>query len=160
MVVWLLLIAAIVLAYFFQRRKLTWLPPSSSAMLLGVAAGVFTRVAGLSQPLRFSPAAFFYALLPPIVFDAGFTLKKKQVGSGCVWVRWGWRPVGRARDACVPHAHTPPPVVPTSSSKTLAPSSRLRCWARSSPRCALGWAPTLSCWWAWCGAATWPARRL
>ena len=33
---------------------------------------------GLAQPLRFSPAAFFYALLPPIVFAAGFTLKKRQ----------------------------------------------------------------------------------
>ncbi|KAI8114397.1 hypothetical protein M9434_002522 [Picochlorum sp. BPE23] len=28
--------------------------------------------------LRFSPAAFFYALLPPIVFAAGFTLKKRS----------------------------------------------------------------------------------
>lgn len=28
--------------------------------------------------LRFSPAAFFYGLLPPIVFAAGFTLKKRD----------------------------------------------------------------------------------
>jgi hypothetical protein len=27
--------------------------------------------------LRFSPAAFFYGLLPPIVFAAGFTLKAR-----------------------------------------------------------------------------------
>lgn len=33
---------------------------------------------GLAKPLRFSPEVFFYALLPPIVFAAGFTLKKKQ----------------------------------------------------------------------------------
>ena len=32
-------------------------------------------LAGLTATLRFSPAAFFYGLLPPIVFAAGFTLK-------------------------------------------------------------------------------------
>lgn len=35
-------------------------------------------VAGLQAALRFSPAAFFYGLLPPIVFAAGFTLKKRD----------------------------------------------------------------------------------
>lgn len=34
--------------------------------------------AGLTATLRFSPAAFFYGLLPPIVFAAGFTLKKRE----------------------------------------------------------------------------------
>ena len=33
---------------------------------------------GLQAALRFSPAAFFYGLLPPIVFAAGFTLKKRD----------------------------------------------------------------------------------
>lgn len=77
MVVWLLLIVTIVTSYFIQRQRFRWLPPSSSAMLLGIGAGVASRIAGLAQPLRFSPAAFFYALLPPIVFQAGFALKKK-----------------------------------------------------------------------------------
>lgn len=31
----------------------------------------------MSAALEFSPAAFFYGLLPPIVFAAGFTLKKR-----------------------------------------------------------------------------------
>ena len=39
---------------------------------------VHTCIAGLQQALRFSPAAFFYGLLPPIVFAAGFTLKKRD----------------------------------------------------------------------------------
>jgi NhaP-type Na+/H+ or K+/H+ antiporter len=78
MVVWLLLIITIVTAYFIQRLRFRWLPPSSSAMLLGIAAGGVSRLAGLAQPLRFSPAAFFYALLPPIVFQAGFALKKRE----------------------------------------------------------------------------------
>lgn len=36
------------------------------------------KPAGLQTGLRFSPAAFFYGLLPPIVFAAGFTLKKRD----------------------------------------------------------------------------------
>ena len=51
-------------------------------MLLGVAAGVAVRLfssRGLAaQALRFSPSAFFYGLLPPIVFAAGVTLKKRS----------------------------------------------------------------------------------
>ncbi|KAI3434634.1 hypothetical protein D9Q98_002701 [Chlorella vulgaris] len=78
MIVWMLLIVTIVTSYFIQRQRFRWLPPSSSAMLLGIAAGIVSRMAGLAQPLRFSPAAFFYALLPPIVFQAGFALKKKE----------------------------------------------------------------------------------
>ena len=37
-----------------------------------------SATAGLQAALRFSPAAFFYGLLPPIVFAAGFTLKKRD----------------------------------------------------------------------------------
>ena len=47
-------------------------------MLLGVAAGGVVRLSGLAAPLRFSPSAFFYGLLPPIVFAAGVTLKKRS----------------------------------------------------------------------------------
>ena len=47
-------------------------------MLIGIAAGVLSRLGGLAAPMRFSPEVFFYALLPPIVFAAGFTLKKRQ----------------------------------------------------------------------------------
>ena len=59
-----------------QTRRLgALLPPSSSALLLGVLFGVASRAAGLAAPLRFSPDAFFYALLPPIVLSAGFALE-------------------------------------------------------------------------------------
>lgn len=167
---WLLLIVTVVITYFIQRHRITWVPPSSCAMLLGVLAGGVSRLigarlccagrcvvlggargraglcsmrhtghaaeasqggeagwhrraaippasccaccahaglrdpfcfspaaffytlcmlppfsccacraaAGLKNQLRFSPAAFFYALLPPIVFSAGFTLRKRQ----------------------------------------------------------------------------------
>lgn len=75
--VWLLLITVVVATYFIQAYRITLLPPSSSALVLGIFFGVAGRIAGLSQTLRFSPAAFFYALLPPIVFAAGYNLKKR-----------------------------------------------------------------------------------
>lgn len=77
MVVWLLLIATVVATYAIQIYRIKLLPPSSSALLLGVFFGIISRIAGLAKPLRFSPAAFFYAFLPPVVFAAGFTLKKR-----------------------------------------------------------------------------------
>ena len=67
-----------VATYFIHSYRVTLLPPSSSALLLGVFFGIVSRIAGLSGTLRFSPAVFFYALLPPIVFAAGFTLKKRS----------------------------------------------------------------------------------
>ena len=40
------------------------------------ANGCVAGPMGLAKPFRFSPSAFFYGLLPPIVFAAGFNLKK------------------------------------------------------------------------------------
>lgn len=57
MVVWLLLILTLLTAYLIQRRRFHWLPPSSSAMLLGILAGAVSRLAGLEKPLRFRWAA-------------------------------------------------------------------------------------------------------
>lgn len=51
--VWLLLIVTLLTAYLIQRRRFRWMPPSSSAMLLGILAGAVSRVAGLEKPLRF-----------------------------------------------------------------------------------------------------------
>lgn len=50
-----------------------------------------------SPPFACSPGAFFYALLPPIVFQAGFAMKKRQffANSGAILmfavggVEWG-----------------------------------------------------------------------
>ena len=96
MIVWLLLILTLLTAFFIQQQRFRWLPPSSSAMLLGIVAGVVSRLAGMAAPLRFSPGAFFYALLPPIVFQAGFAMKKRQVRSGGWWVGWRVGGVGES----------------------------------------------------------------
>ena len=75
---WILLITVVVATYLIQSYRIQLLPPSSSALLIGVFFGIVSRIFGLTHTLRFSPAGFFYALLPPIVFAAGFTLKKRS----------------------------------------------------------------------------------
>lgn len=76
--VWLLLITTVLTSFFIQRYHVQYIPPSGAAMILGMACGGIAKAAGLQAALRFSPAAFFYGLLPPIVFAAGFTLKKRD----------------------------------------------------------------------------------
>ncbi|KAL3155429.1 hypothetical protein ABBQ38_010986 [Trebouxia sp. C0009 RCD-2024] len=76
--VWLLLITTVLTSFFIQRYQVQFIPPSGAAMILGMVCGGIVKVAGFHSGLRFSPAAFFYGLLPPIVFAAGFTLKKRD----------------------------------------------------------------------------------
>ncbi|KAK9915576.1 hypothetical protein WJX75_001018 [Coccomyxa subellipsoidea] len=76
--IWSLLVTTVVATFFIQRYKITYIPPSAAAMTLGMVYGGIAKLAGLTATLRFSPAAFFYGLLPPIVFAAGFTLKKRE----------------------------------------------------------------------------------
>lgn len=76
--VWLLLITTVLTSFFIQRFHIQYIPPSGAAMILGMICGGVAKAAGLQAALRFSPAAFFYGLLPPIVFAAGFTLKKRD----------------------------------------------------------------------------------
>ncbi|KAK9818672.1 hypothetical protein WJX74_002819 [Apatococcus lobatus] len=76
--VWILLIVTVIVTFFIQRYRITYIPPSGAAMVLGILVGSVMKLSGLAETVRFSAEAFFYGLLPPIVFAAGFTLKKKD----------------------------------------------------------------------------------
>ena len=65
---------AITLRYYFDCSSMHARSPPRNQMRLITSFAY----AGLTATLRFSPAAFFYGLLPPIVFAAGFTLKKRE----------------------------------------------------------------------------------
>ena len=77
--VWVLLIATVVATFFLQRKRerFHFLPPAAAAMAFGILTGVALRAAGMAHTLHFSPDTFFFGLLPPIIFAAGLTMKKR-----------------------------------------------------------------------------------
>ncbi|GMH41763.1 hypothetical protein BSKO_09673 [Bryopsis sp. KO-2023] len=78
-IVWLLLIVTVCITYLLQRSGFSRIcPPSAVAMFLGIIVGVVVIRSDHLNPPEFSAEAFLYGLLPPIVFGAGFSMKKKK----------------------------------------------------------------------------------
>ncbi|KAK2984092.1 hypothetical protein RJ640_028556 [Escallonia rubra] len=74
-----LLCACIVIGHLLEENR--WANESITALLLGlVSGGVVLLVSGgkSSRILVFNEELFFIYLLPPIIFNAGFQVKKKQ----------------------------------------------------------------------------------
>ena len=65
-----------------HRTHLTWIPESSLAVLAGIALGAVIRtcVAASSIPtnLVFNGDIFFLVALPVLIFDAGYSLRKRE----------------------------------------------------------------------------------
>lgn len=63
-----------------NKYHLHWIPESGLAILLGVIIGGGMNLFGYEQDtesVMFDPPVFFYVLLPPIVFEAGWSLRKR-----------------------------------------------------------------------------------
>ncbi|XP_057512470.1 sodium/hydrogen exchanger 1-like [Actinidia eriantha] len=74
-----LLCACIVIGHLLEENR--WANESITALLLGLASGavvLLIRKGQSSRLLVFSEELFFIYLLPPIIFNAGFQVKKKQ----------------------------------------------------------------------------------
>lgn len=63
----------------------------ASALLLGMVFGCISKFGFDGKTLRFDPLVFFYGLLPIIIFNAGYSLKKKVnwlTTSSCACLIW------------------------------------------------------------------------
>ncbi|RAL45088.1 hypothetical protein DM860_015494 [Cuscuta australis] len=74
-----LLCACIVIGHLVEETR--WINESVTALFMGLCAGgiiLLTSKRKSSRILEFNEELFFIYLLPPIVFNAGFQVKKKQ----------------------------------------------------------------------------------
>lgn len=75
-----LMMLCALLAYYLERSKTVWVTESGAAMVLGMVCGGIWKLAdsATASKMSFDDSNFFIVLLPPIILEAGFSMKKKK----------------------------------------------------------------------------------
>ncbi|KAG9406614.1 Sodium/hydrogen exchanger 3 [Aphanomyces cochlioides] len=74
-----MLLVLVMGSFFLEGSSLTWISQSGVALLFGVVVGIIIVVAESNNYIthfNFDNNIFFHVLLPPIIYEAGFSVKK------------------------------------------------------------------------------------
>lgn len=71
------MIVYIVIAEIIEIKRIDFIHESGVAIFLGIFAGLIIKY-GVGQTITFDESSLFYFILPPIIFSAGYTLKRKN----------------------------------------------------------------------------------
>ena len=72
-----LVLVCAVIAFTIERFALVWIPESCVFLTIGIIVGVILRQSSVSSSwANFDPTIFFIVLLPPIVLDNGYSMRK------------------------------------------------------------------------------------
>ena len=72
------LILYIFSAQFIENKKFEYFHETTIAIIVGAIGGISLYTIGGAEKIEFSTGIFFYFILPPIIFTAGYTLKSQH----------------------------------------------------------------------------------
>jgi solute carrier family 9 (sodium/hydrogen exchanger), member 6/7 len=72
------LILYVFTAQFLENKKFEYLHETTIAIIVGAIGGISLNIIAGADKIEFSTGIFFYFILPPIIFTAGYTLKSQN----------------------------------------------------------------------------------